>query len=494
MTSSASVISFKMHGWTTHGGAWLLPLAAIALLVTVFIGCAEDKPWDYVPGEEQSGGATTVNDVSRNAFGLSARNLTAERRGDFFVGNSFFNQNWVEAPASTSARDGLGPLFSARSCSSCHLRDGRGRPPEAGDTDPQSVTINLSVPPAQAIRSTPGHGHPGHGGPVPEPTYGLQFSTEAVQDVPPEGAIRTRYEPVEGAFADGTRYTLREPVYAFEELSYGALADSVLVSVRVAPALIGMGLLEAVPEETILAYADSADADGDGISGRPNYVWSALHQEDQLGRFGWKANQPSIPEQVASAFLGDMGLTTPIFPEESCTEAQSACQNVPSGGSPEVEQESLDPVIFYVRTLAVPARRDVQDPEVLRGKKLFHEAQCAACHRPQMQTGALEDVPSVSNQTIYPYTDLLLHDMGPGLADGRPDFKANGREWRTPPLWGLGLIDNVNGHTYLLHDGRARTIMEAVLWHGGEAAASRDAVLQMSEAERDALLAFLESL
>lgn len=483
-----------MHTWSTYSGVWLPPLAAIALLVAVFIGCAEDTPWDYVLGEEQAGGATTVNDVSRNAFGLSARNLTAERRGDFFVGNSFFNQNWVEAPASTRARDGLGPLFSARSCSSCHLRDGRGRPPLPDSTDLQSATVNLSVPPDQARRSTPGHGHPSRDGPVPEPTYGLQFSARAVQDLPPEGKLRVRYEPVDGAFADGTTYTLRKPVYAFEDLNYGPMADSVRVSMRVAPALIGMGLLEAVPEGTILARADSADADGDGISGRPNYVRSAVHRDDRLGRFGWKANQPTIPEQTASAFLGDMGLTTPIFPDESCTKAQPACQEIPHGGSPEVDQETLDHVVFYVRTLAVPARRDAQDPEVLRGKALFHEAQCAACHRPRMQTGTLDGVPAVSEQTIYPYTDLLLHDMGPGLADGRPDFQATGREWRTPPLWGLGLIENVNGHTFLLHDGRARTIMEAILWHGGEAEASREAVRQMSKTERDALLAFLKSL
>lgn len=478
----------------TYYGLWLPPLVAIAVLVALFFGCAEDGPGRYVLGEEQAGGATTVNDVSRNAFGLSARNLTPERRGDFFVGNSFFNQNWVEAPASTSARDGLGPFFNARSCSSCHLRDGRGRPPVPNSTDPQSATINISVPPDQPVRSEPGHGHPSHGGPVPEPSYGLQFSTQAVQTLSPEGKLRVRYEQVDGAFADGTPYTLRKPVYAFEDLKYGPMADSVQVSIRVAPALIGLGLLDAVPAETIRDYADPDDADGDGISGRPNEVWSAVHQENRLGRFGWKANQPSIHEQVASAFLGDMGLTTPVLPDASCTAAQPACQDVPHGGSPEVDAETLEKVVFYVHTLAVPARRKAQDPEVLRGKALFHEAQCATCHRPNMQTGTLDGVPAVSGQTIYPYTDLLLHDMGPGLADGRSDFKATGREWRTPPLWGLGLIDNVNGHTFLLHDGRARTIMEAILWHGGEAAASREVVRQMSKGDRDALLAFLESL
>ena len=484
----------------TYYGLWLPPLAAVAFVVALFFGCAQQTEsarhaaGQYVPGEGQSGGATTVQDVSRNAFALSARNLSSEQRGTFFVGNSFFNQNWVEAPASTSARDGLGPLFSARSCSSCHLRDGRGRPPSPDGTDLGSVTINISLPPSRAPRASPGHGHPYHGGPVPEPTYGLQFSTEATQNVPPEGTMRVRYEEVEGQFADGTPYTLRRPHYNFEETRYGPLADSLQVSVRVAPVLVGLGLLEAVGDETILARADSADTDGDGISGRANYVWSAVHQEPRLGRFGWKANQPSIREQVASAFLGDMGLTTPVFSEESCTEAQPACQAAHSGGQPEVDEEMLDQVVFYTQTLAVPARRNVQDPEVLRGKALFHEAGCASCHRPRMKTDSLKGVPAVSDQTIYPYTDLLLHDMGPGLADGRPDFRATGREWRTPPLWGLGLIETVNGHTFLLHDGRARSIMEAILWHGGEAKPSRETVRRMSKDERDALLAFLKSL
>lgn len=470
-----------------HCGPWFPLWAAVTLLVTVFFGCVErDDPGRYVPGEEEAGGGTTVYDVSRNAFGLSARNLPSERRGDFFVGNSFFNRNWVEAPASTAARDGLGPFFSARSCSSCHLRDGRGRPPEPGSTDPQSAIINLSVSPVRANAS-------GHS-PAPEPTYGPQFSSHAVQGLSPEGKMRTRYEPVEGRFADGTPYTLRKPVYAFEDLAYGPMADSTMLSVRVAPALIGMGLLEAVPEETLLAAADPDDSDGDGISGRPNHVWSTEREERRLGRFGWKANRPSAREQAASAFLDDMGLTTSIFPDEACTEAQPACRQVPGGGRPEVEDETLARVVFYVRTLAVPARRNAEDPEVLRGRALFHEAQCATCHRPRMQTGTLDGVPAVSDQTIYPYTDLLLHDMGPELADGRPDFEATGREWRTPPLWGLGLIETVNGHTYLLHDGRARTIMEAILWHGGEAALAREAVRRMDESERDALLAFLASL
>ena len=488
------------HFLRTHYGLWLPPLAAVALLVALFFGCVEQSEsarhaaGRYVPGEELAGGATTVRDVSRNAFGLSARNLTAERRGDFFVGNSFFNQNWVEAPASTAARDGLGPLFSARSCSSCHLRDGRGRPPTPGSTDLGSVTVNLSLPPNRTPRASPGHGHPFHGGPVPEPTYGLQFSSEAVQGLPPEGTMRVRYEEIRGQFSDGTPFALRRPRYTFEEANYGALADSLRFSVRVAPVLVGLGLLEAVSNEAILARADSADADGDGISGRPNYVWSAIHQERRLGRFGWKANQPSVREQVASAFLGDMGLTTPVFSEESCTEAQPECEHTSSGGQPEVDEKTLDQVVFYTQTLAVPARRGAQDPEVLRGKALFHEAQCASCHRPRMETGTLEGVPAVSGQTIYPYTDLLLHDMGPGLADGRADFEAGGREWRTPPLWGLGLISTVNGHTFLLHDGRARSIMEAILWHGGEAEASREAVRRMPEDERDALLAFLKSL
>jgi CxxC motif-containing protein (DUF1111 family) len=272
------------------------------------------------------------------------------------------------------------------------------------------------------------------------------------------------------------------------------LPIAMLMSYRQAPALIGLGLLEAVPEETLRALADPDDADGDGISGRANRVWDLKSGAVRLGRFGWKANQAGIEQQTSGAFLGDIGITSPLHPANNCPPAQTTCAAQVDGGEPEADQETIDQVTYYGRLLAVPARRDAQDGEVLRGKELFADAGCASCHTPKFVTGELDGLPEVSNQTIFPYTDMLLHDMGEELADHRPDFLATGREWRTPPLWGLGLIRVVNDHTNFLHDGRARDVSEAILWHGGEATDAREAYRSMDARERAALLRFVESL
>jgi CxxC motif-containing protein (DUF1111 family) len=270
-----------------------------------------------------------------------------------------------------------------------------------------------------------------------------------------------------------------------------------LFSPRVAPAVFGLGLLAAVPAEALEALADPDDVDGDGISGRVNHVWDAQAQAPAIGRFGWKANQPNLLQQTAGAFLGDMGITSSLFPAGECAAAQEQCLVQPSGGedgAPELSDSLLASVVHYMHTLAVPARRRVDDLEVLEGKRLFMDSGCAECHVPKLETGALEGFAELSGQVIRPYTDLLLHDMGDDLGDGRPDFEATGNEWRTPPLWGIGLVHTVNRHDYLLHDGRARGVLEAVLWHGGEAEAARDAVLALSETDRRRLVAFLESL
>jgi CxxC motif-containing protein (DUF1111 family) len=284
------------------------------------------------------------------------------------------------------------------------------------------------------------------------------------------------------------------PVYQFTKPAYGPLGDDLLVSPRVAPAVIGMGLLEAISENDLLAWADPEDADGDGISGRVNRVWDAKNGATAIGRFGWKANQPSVEQQVAGAFNGDMGITSPLFPKEDLPARESTLLvKYQSGGEPEIDASHIADVTFYCQTLAVPARRDLDNPIALRGEKLFAEIGCATCHLPSVQTGAHE-LSEVAHQTIRPYTDLLLHDMGPELADGRPDFEADGQEWRTPPLWGIGLVETVNKHTRFLHDGRARSLEEAILWHGGEGEKSKEEYTQLSKANRDAVLAFLESL
>jgi CxxC motif-containing protein (DUF1111 family) len=282
---------------------------------------------------------------------------------------------------------------------------------------------------------------------------------------------------------------------------FGPLHPKTMMSARVAPPMIGLGLLEAIPEADIRAAADPSDANGDGISGRINEVWSAADSKLALGRFGWKAGVASIHEQAAQAFAGDIGISSPLVPKSygDCTAAQTACLNAPNGDSArqdghEIGSELIQLVAFYSQNLAVPARRGPQDEAVLKGKALFKSIGCAACHRPSWTTGNVPGQRQLSNQLIWPYTDMLLHDMGDGLADNRPEARADGREWRTPPLWGIGLTGQVNGYTFFLHDGRARTVEEAVLWHGGEAQPANDAYRALSKADRDALLAFVNSL
>ncbi|NOK57670.1 MAG: thiol oxidoreductase [Chloroflexi bacterium AL-W] len=434
-------------------------------------------------GEELSGGQATVFDTTRNAFAHPAPGLERQDELFFFVGNSFFNQNWVTAPASTTARDGLGPFFNSRSCAGCHFLDGRGRPPEQFGEVSTGFLMRLSIP-----------GETLYHAPITEPNYGEQLQNQSIEDVPTEGEIRITYEEIEGEFADGTSYTLQKPIYTPVDLAYGELHPETMFSPRVANQMIGLGLLEAIPEQTLLEMADPTDQDGDGISGRPNYVYDVYNDQLAIGRFGWKANQPHLLQQVASAFLGDIGITTGLFPDQNCSDFEVECSDAFAGDETEIADDDLLKVVLYSSSLAVPARRDWDDETVLQGKQLFFEVGCVSCHVSWLETGVHPTIPALSHQTIYPYTDLLLHDMGPYLADGRPDFQATGSEWRTPPLWGIGLFETVNGHTNYLHDGRARNLMEAVLWHGGEAEAAKNNVLNFDEAQRDALIAFLESL
>jgi CxxC motif-containing protein (DUF1111 family) len=263
--------------------------------------------------------------------------------------------------------------------------------------------------------------------------------------------------------------------------------------------MIGLGLLEALPEDQILANA--SEAEKDGVSGKPNRVWSLEHDKAMLGRFGWKAGVPTIAQQTAEAASGDIGLSTTMIPHGAgdCTEKETACIEAPNGNSAkyqnvELGDELFKLVTFYAQNLAVPARRKPGDPQVLKGKEIFYGVGCASCHRPKFVTGEVAGQPHLSHQLIWPYTDLLLHDMGEGLADGRPEGEATGSEWRTPPLWGIGLTETVSGHTLFLHDGRARNLTEAILWHGGEGEGARDKFADLPKADRDALLAFVNSL
>ena len=433
------------------------------------------------PDEALSGGPATVFDSSSSAFSRPIPGLARDDERAFFRGRALFRDDWVTAPASTDSRDGLGPVFNARSCQACHVDDGRGRPP-LGDEPTGSLLFRLSVPGA-AIDQPP----------LAEPVYGGQLQPLAVPGVAGEGTPAIETTEVAGTYGDGEPYSLARPTYRFDDLAHGPMAAGVEVSPRVAPAMIGLGLLECVSEAELLSRVDPDDADGDGISGRANQVRDVDSGELVTGRFGWKSNQPSVRQQTAGAFNGDIGITSSLFAVDDCTEAAADCAGAISGGEPELLEAILDDVSDYSRLLAVPARRDVDDPAVLRGKALFVDHGCASCHVAALPCDDFAEL-DTGPFTIRPYTDLLLHDMGPDLADDRPDFAAGGSEWRTPPLWGLGLIETVNGHTFLLHDGRARTIAEAILWHGGEAEQARERFRTSSRDERADLLRFLESL
>jgi CxxC motif-containing protein (DUF1111 family) len=450
--------------------------------------------------EALSGGSATYRGTAnRNAFSQPSANLSFEERADFFVGNGLFRRNWVTPPSSTQGADGLGPLYNARGCQGCHLKDGRGHPPAGPDDSAVSMFLRLSIPPRDDAERALLDDH--RANVIAEPTYGGQLQDLAIPGHEPEGRMVIDYAELPVELVDGEVVRLRQPSYSIAGLAYAPLHPETMVSPRVAPPMIGLGLLEAVAEEDILAHVDPDDADGDGISGRPNWVWSYADEEIRLGRFGWKAGEPTVAQQSGHAMAGDVGVGNPVAPAAwgDCTAAQGACRAAPDGNSPrydglEASRQIMDQILFYARNLAVPARRAADDPTVLHGKQLFYQSGCIGCHVPKLATRRDWEVKALAGQLIWPYTDLLLHDMGEGLADDRPEGVADGREWRTPPLWGIGLTEAVNGHTDFLHDGRARNLTEAILWHGGEARAARDAFAGMSKADRVALLAFLSSL
>lgn len=448
--------------------------------------------------EDLPGGAATVrvrNDA--DAFSQPSRNLSFEQELDFKVGNGLFKKIWVSSPSSTLASDGLGPLYNARSCQRCHIKDGRGHTPNGPDDTAISMFLRVSIP---------GTAEDGYAeiadyiATLPEPTYGGQMQDFALAGHSAEYRLDITYQEVPVTLSEGETASLRSPTYQAADLGYGPLHPDTMLSPRMAPQMIGLGLLEAIPVSDLLAKADPDDADGDGISGRPNIVWSAEYDAPMMGRFGHKAGMPTVMEQSAAAFAGDIGIASPLFPKPygDCTNTQIDCVQAPHGDEDdrgfEIDQVGMDLVAFYSRNLGVPGRPDVADPEVLRGKEVFHSSGCVSCHTPSHVTHRMEDREEHSFQLIWPYTDLLLHDMGEGLADNRPEARATGREWRTPPLWGIGLTERVSGHTEFLHDGRARNLLEAILWHGGEAQDARDKVVSMPKSDRDALIRFLESL
>ncbi len=479
----------------------IIGLCIVGVAATVIVA-------QNIPPSALLGGDNTVHDTSSEAFTNPLPLLTEAQLEQFEEGDELFEEIW-------RGNNGLGPIFNATSCEGCHIEDGRGRPPSFTGETGTGLLIRLAINQQDENGIT-----------LPDPVYGGQFQDDSTRRSDPEGTVSITYQPIVGTYPDGTSYTLYQPTYNLVDLNYGELHSDTTLSPRLANQMIGLGLLEAIPDQTLLSLADPDDADGDGISGRVNYVWDSIAETLAIGRFGWKANQPNLLQQTAGAFNGDIGVTSSINPLQPCTENQIGCFNDtpnrgrngrgggrdgmrPSDGRRgnrppppnrgrntnriEISDEELELVAFYSSTLSVPAQRNPEDPQVMQGQAIFESINCSGCHVSNLETGSHE-IAALSNQTIHPYTDLLLHDMGEGLADGQLDFQASGREWRTAPLWGIGLLEEVNGYAFYLHDGRARTLEEAIMWHGGEAEASRNAFAELSASQKADLIAFLKSL
>jgi CxxC motif-containing protein (DUF1111 family) len=440
-------------------------LAAAALAATV--PCVTPLTADPGPA-----GVATNDETGASAYAMALPGMETSLLEGFTRGRQAMQQVWAVMPSPFGLWS-RGPTSNAESCAECHAGNGRGAPPESADEDATSTVLHLSLP--------------GSGAPIPHPAYGLQLQTQGILgEVPAEGAFQVEWVTSIQRYADGETVELRAPVLRLRRLSFGPVGDQTLMSMRVAPPLVGMGLLESIPESALLAAA--------AAGGRINRVPDPASGELRVGRFGWKAGQAGLTQQVAKAFHEDLGVTTDLHPRENCPSVQTACAAAPSGGAPEAGRAHLEALVTYLRHLAPPAARYRYDPRVLRGELLFRAVGCAACHVPAWTLDSEATVAGAAGRVIHPYTDLLLHDMGEGLSDGRPDFLASGREWRTAPLWGIGLARRINGADGFLHDGRARDFTEAILWHDGEARVSREAFAGMIRSDRQALLAFLDSL
>lgn len=534
---------FNINGITKYMKLLLLIVTFFIIIIAPvsYSDAQEDKARFYI-NEYLGGGETSRSDTTSNAFSSHVNNLKdVVRIRRFNIGDDFFENPWVGKTASTELRDGLGPLFNNNACQDCHIRDGRGHAP-ADSGQPKENDFSTMIIKAintQVSSDDKNRMLAGTLGGVGDSQVGPQLQQEALFSIKKEASLSVTYQYHSVYFTDGTAVELRTPYWTIKnnyadstqkkkaandsgfDVGFGSDFDTnfdtgfdaaTLFSPRIASPMIGLGLLALIDEKTILQRSDPEDKDNDNISGKANKVWSVSEQKPVLGRFGWKAGQPSIRQQTAGAFNNDMGLTSNIFPHEGCLEHQHDCLKSPNGNGDsrsdypfEVSVKTLDFVEFYASHLSVPARRNSENIDVKAGKQLFIDAQCQACHTERYTTVNNPSFPELSQQAIYPYTDLLLHDMGEKLADiniyndaGSTDalveYQATATEWRTPPLWGLGLTKTVNPNATFLHDGRARTIMEAVLWHGGEAQASVDKVLAFDREQREQLMLFLNDL
>lgn len=447
------------------------------------------------------GGLATVPLDFRPNLLQPISSLSSKEHADFYAGRSLARMPWITAPTITDARDGLGPLFNARTCLLCHVNGNRGISPDKDGILPESTLVRLGQPKSDRIFGAKG-----------DPVYGGQLQTRSVSVVsqfanhlkepvkdpmPAEALPMIRWEAVDFTYPDGTQVSLRRPDLRLTKLGYGPMAAGNLIEMRNTPGLYGLGLIDRIPQAAIDKNADPDDKNGDGISGRVNQVWDRVLGKTMPGRFGLKANHPTLEAQIAAAFASDIGINNSIYPEQPCSPKQPACLKSPHGGNKdgfELPDKQLRLTTHFVSLIGVPVRRSPSDPKVLRGQKLFNQAGCVGCHVASYVTREDPEHPYLSEQRIWPYTDLLLHDMGPDLDSKRPDFAATGAEWRTPPLWGVGLSKQVNKDAAFLHDGRARTIEEAILWHGGEAAGAKARFITLEAEDRAALFSFVESL
>ena len=454
---------------------WLV-ITGLSFFVISFSMCNKANLFNEEGFDDRlSGGLATVFDETSKAFthavnGLSARDQLVHETGD-----KAFEQTFVAAGSSIFG--GLGPVFNNVSCISCHHNDGKGTPTAGQSTS--SLLFRISLP-----------GQDAHGAPLAAPGFGLQLQDQALFGVQPEVNMKISYSNIPIQYPDGSTTTLRNPAYLIQN-PYIPLPAAYALSARMAPPVFGVGLLENIPEQTILSFADAGDKNGDGIAGKANYIFDSTTNKLVLGRFGFKANASTVLFQVATAYQQDMGITSYVQPKES---SKSQLQDDKKTDDPELADSIVNAVAFYVRSLAVPARRNVNDPDNKRGEQLFSQINCVGCHRPTVQTGIDINFPQLSNQRIHPYTDMLVHDMGAGLADNRADYLATGSEWRTTPLWGIGLFEKTNGIPFYLHDGRARTLEEAILWHDGEAKKSKEQFMELPKGDRDKIIKFLKSL
>ena len=452
-------------------------IVVTGLLLLLVAACREAGEWDFEEYDPRlSGGSQTIFSEGVGAFSQAFPDLSEERMELHELGDLHFESTFIGAPAPKFS--GLGTVYNNNACVNCHINDGRGKPIEPGEPL-ASILFRISVP-----------GTNPHGGALGAPGFGEQLQDKAVFGYQPELKVDVTWHTQPFTFADGETTELRYPEWHFIN-SYIPIPAGAMFSARIAPPVHGLGLLEQVEESTLLSFADPNDKNMDGISGKANYGWDAPKQRTMIGRFGWKSEAPTLAHQIAGAYNEDMGITSYVMPVESHA-GQSQYDGL--NDETEVPDSIFNAVVFYVQSLAVPARRKVTDAQIKRGEELFSNAKCSSCHIPVMRTGTNVSFPEASNQVIRPYTDLLLHDMGEALSDHRPSFLAEGNEWRTPPLWGIGLTQLVNGHNNYLHDGRARNLLEAILWHGGEAETSKEYFRNLPKADRDALIGFLKSL